>query len=360
MEAFSQPHFYRRKPRKSHESAPGSLIFIGERKMDSVSIELIDYNREDLNEKRLSKVEAALGYLPQNSVTWLNIAGLHDTEFIGKLQPLLKIHPLILEDILNTEQRPKFEEIDDYLFISLKMLDWDEQQNSIKTEQVSFIVKPNFLVTFQEAEGDVFEPVRERIRTKRGKVRNSGCDYLAYTLLDSIMDHYLFLIDEIGEAVQELEIKVIDNPEKEVLEEINRYKRELNYLARMIRPVRELVTSMSRSESQLISKKTRPYIKDLQGLAIHGIEHIDTYRENLSDYLNIYHTNLTTRMNDVIRVLTVFASIFTPLTFIAGVYGTNFEYFPELSYRYSYLIFWGVNITVAVTLLIFFKRKQMI
>ncbi len=353
------------KKRTQNEGAvPGSLIFIGQRKMDQVRISVMDYNKENCTEATFDNIEEAIQFTHNNTVTWINIEGLHDTSFIEKVGKHFSIHSLVLEDILNTGQRSKFESIEDYMFITLKMLDLQEEQEDhemwISSEQVSMIVKDNFLITFQEQTGDVFEPVRDRIRNNRGRIRYSGCDYLAYVLLDSIVDNYIYLIEELGEGVEDLELNVLDSPEDDILEDINGYKRELNFLSKVIRPVRDTVINFTRTENESLQETTRIYLRDLQDLTLHSVESIDTYRELLNDYLNIYHTRVSNRLNDIMRVLTIFSAIFIPLTFLAGIYGTNFEYFPELSYKYSYFIFLGACFMIGIGMLFFFKRKKWI
>ncbi len=352
------------KKRSQNKGAvPGSLIFIGQQKMKDVRISVMDYNKDGYTEAEFDNIEDAVQHTQNNTtVTWINIEGLHDTSFIEKVGDHFNIHVLLLEDILNTGQRSKFEAIEDYVFITLKMLDLDESEDTevlnISSEQVSIIVKDNFLITFQEQTGDVFDSIRDRIRNKRGRVCTSGTDYLAYILLDSIVDNYNYLIEELGQSIEDIELNILDSPDQEVLEHINKYKRELNFMSKIVRPARETINNFARTDNDNLKRKTRPYLRDLQDMTTHAIETIDTYRVLLSDYLHIYHTNVSHRLNDIMRVLTIFSAIFIPLTFIAGVYGANFEYMPELSYKYGYLIFWCVLITVALSLLLFFRRKK--
>jgi magnesium transporter len=240
----------------------------------------------------------------------------------------------------------------------MKMLQYNEEEQRVTAEQLSMVLGPDFLITFQERPGDVFEPVRDRIRKHKGRIRISGNDYLAYALMDTVIDNYIYLIEHIGEQIEELEEQILENPHKETLKQINVFKREISFLGKVIRPLREMVNRLARSESEYFYENTSPFIKDLLDLVIHAIETIDTYREILSDYLNIYHTNLSTRMNEVMKVLTIFAAIFIPLTFLAGIYGTNFDYIPELGFRYSYFIMWGVMATMAVVMIIYFRKKK--
>jgi magnesium transporter len=337
---------------------PGSLVFIGKKKMEQPKIRVIDYDPENLREFELEDLKQALSLKKTDTVTWLNLYGLHDTEMIKEIGHAFDLHPLTLEDILHTGQRPKMEDYDDYLFFALKMLRYDEKTDTIQSEQLSMVLGETFLITFQERPGDVFEPVRDRLRKKKGRIRTTGLDYLAYALLDTIVDNYINIIERMGEQIENIEDKILDNPSRAILEQINDYKREMNYLRKSIRPAREFILHLSRLESALINEQTTPFLKDLLDLATQAVEVIDTYREMLSDHLNIYHSGISNRLNEIMKVLTIFSAIFIPLTFIAGIYGTNFDYLPELHFKYSYFIFWGVLLIVAGVMLKFFKRRN--
>jgi magnesium transporter len=228
----------------------------------------------------------------------------------------------------------------------------------VVNEQLSMVVADRFVLTFQERSGDVFEPVRERIRRKKSRIRASGTDYLACALMDTVVENYISVIEQIGEKIEDLEEEILSGHDTGVMEKINHFKREINYLRKSIRPAREAIFQLSRLESDLIHEKTLPFFKDLEDLIIHATEAIDTYRDLLTDQLNIHNSVTANRMNDIMKVLTIFAAVFIPLTFIAGIYGTNFEYLPELKYRYSYFVFWGVLIIIAGALLYHFKKKR--
>jgi magnesium transporter len=268
------------------------------------------------------------------------------------------LHPLLVEDILNTGQRPKFEVFDNCLFMVLKMIRYEKEKQMIVNEQLSLVLGDTFLLTFQEQPGDVFEPVRERIRNQKGRIRGSGIDYLAYALLDTVVDNYIYIIEKLGEKIEDVEEEILEQADHGVMEKINMFKREMNFLRKSIRPAREAIIQLSKLDSELIREQTIPFLKDLQDLITHAAEAIDTYRDMLSDQLNLYNSVISNRMNDIMKVLTIFAAIFIPLTFIAGIYGTNFEYLPELHFKYSYFVFWGVMITVAIVMLLFFKKKR--
>jgi magnesium transporter len=346
-----------RKRDEARGQVPGSLIFIGKQKVERTTINVIDYDADNLNEFELTGVDQLADLATSSSVTWINIYGLHDIETIRSIGARFTIHALWLEDVLNTGQRPKLEVNDDSIFFVLKMFRYDAAEGIVHAEQLSMIIGPNYLVTFQEQPMDVFGAVRDRIRKKKGRIRTVGTDYLAYALLDSVVENYIDVIERIGERVEELDEEILDDPGNEIIAKISNTKREVNYLRKSVRPARDAVILLGKLEHDILGDQIPPFLKDLQDLITHAAEAIETYREMLTDQLNIYHSTLSNKMNDVMKVLTIFAAIFIPLTFIAGIYGTNFEYFPELHYRYSYFVFWGVIVAVGAGMLVFFKKK---
>ena len=337
---------------------PGTPVFIGNRKVDEIRIRVIDYDKSKLLEDELRNISDGTEFKEKNTVTWINIDGLHNAELMKEMGKAFDLHPLLIEDIMNTDQRPKLLESDNNLFLVLKMLRYDEKSRTIIAEQLSLVIGKTFLLTFQEQTGDVFEPVRERIRKQKGRIRTTSIDYLAYALIDTVVDNYIYIIERLGEKIEDMEEAVLGSPEPVVMEQLSNYKKEMNYLRKSIRPAKEAITQLSRLDNDLINERTIPFLKDLEDLITQASEAIDTYREMISDQMNLYNSALSNKMNDVMKILTIFAAIFIPLTFIAGIYGTNFEYLPELNFKYSYFIFWGVMIFVAVALLIFFKRKK--
>lgn len=336
--------------------APGSLVFIGDKKTDEVQVRLIDYDSDKLNDNIMGGIEEAARCLSPDTVSWININGLHDTGCIEKIGSVFSLHPLLLEDVLNTGQRPKLEEFDNAIFIVVKMLRLEE--GVVLSEQLSMVLGPSYLLTFQERPGDVFEPVRNRIRNSQGRIRASGVDYLAYALLDTVADHYIRIVEQLGGQVEDLELEVLTDARPSILLKINSFRRELSFLRKSMRPAREAALKLSKLDSDFIRPATGPFLKDLNDIFIQASDAIDTYREMLSDELDIYNSTVSNRMNDIMKVLTIFAAIFIPLTFIAGVYGTNFEYLPELHYKYSYYIFLGGMVAVAIAMLLFFKRRR--
>jgi len=336
---------------------PGTAVFIGTQKIDFSRIRIIDYDPAGFQELELEDIKEGISFKETETVTWINIDGVHDTELIKKVGDIFGLHPLVIEDIVNTGQRPKMEEYDDYLFFVLKMLRYDRDKEMVIGEQLSMVLGSTFLLTFQEQPGDVFEPVRERIRKHKGRIRGTGIDYLAYALLDTIVDNYIQVIERLGEQIEDIEEEILDAPSPALLQRINLYKREMNYLRKTVRPAREFILQLNNLDSDLIGDATWPFLKDLLDLSTQAVEVIDTYRDMLSDHLNIYHTGMANKLNEIMKVLTIFSVIFIPLTFLAGIYGTNFEYLPELHYRYAYFVFLLVLIAVALLMLRFFKRR---
>ena len=337
---------------------PGTPVFIGNKKQDNILIRMIDYNQTNLKEETITNIEDLRSYEKKDSVTWINIDGLHDVDSIRQICDIFSLHPLVSEDIVNTGQRPKLDEYDDNLFIVVKMLMYDDAKKLIRSEQLSLLVMEKVVLTFQERQGDFFEPIRERIRKQKGRICSSGTDYLAYALLDTVVDNYIYLVERMGELIEDLEVSILADPKPELLDNINYYKREMNFIRKAIRPFREFLIRLNRIETELITPVMEPFLKDLEDLIMQVTEAIETYREMLSDQLNIYHTSVSNRMNDIMKVLTIFAAIFIPLTFIAGIYGTNFEYVPELRYRFAYPVFLGVMASIAGVMLYYFRKKK--
>ncbi|MCP8311053.1 MAG: magnesium/cobalt transporter CorA [Candidatus Methylarchaceae archaeon HK01M] len=337
---------------------PGTLIHIGEKKIEKVKITIIDYNEAQFQEKEAKKVEECFPYKDQPNVTWINIDGIHDVEIIEKIGNHFNLHPLQLEDILNTEHRPKIEDFEDYIFVVLKMLYYDEKENEIKDEQISLILASNIVISFQESEGDVFNPIRERIRNGKGRIRKMGADYLAYALIDAIVDNYFIILEKLGEKIQDLEEELVTNPTSETLHAIHKLKRENIFLRKSVWPLREVVSKLERGESSLIKETTVIYLRDVYDHIIRVIDTIETFRDLLSGMLDIYLSSISNRMNEVMKVLTVIATIFIPLTLIASIYGMNFTYMPELESPWGYPIVLVGMLFIVTLMLIYFKRKK--
>ncbi|WP_027136631.1 magnesium/cobalt transporter CorA [Gaetbulibacter saemankumensis] len=337
---------------------PGSIIYTGEKEYSELFIETFNYNKDQFTEKELKNVEETFEFKTSESVTWINLNGLNQVGAIEALGNHYELHPLVLEDIVNTNHRPKIDEYDDYLFVVLKMLHNDKDENII-SEQVSFILGKNYVLSFQEAEGDVFDSVRDRIRHAKGRVREMKADYLLYILMDAVIDHYFSVVELLGDKIEDLETLIfLGNADKSINKDIRDLKKDILRIRRAISPLREVINRIEKHDSPLILKKTKTFYRDIYDHQIQVSENIDIYREMVWSLMDMYMTTISNKMNEVMKVLTIMASIFIPLTFIAGIYGMNFEYIPELHYKYSYFILWGVMIVLFLLMLRYFKRKK--
>jgi len=337
---------------------PGTIVHIGEKKVEKVRIRILDYDEARLEEKEAETIEESFPFKDKPTVTWINIDGLHQLDIIEKLGAHFGLHPLLLEDISNTEQRPKMEDYGDYIFIVLKMLYRHDNSGEIEGEQVSLILGANFVISLQEREGDVFDPVRERIRKAKGRIRKAGADYLAYALLDVIVDNYFVTLENTGEKIEGTEEQLSLDPSPGVLQSVHKLKKEMIFLRKSVWPLRELVSGLERCESPLIHESTSAYLRDVYDHTIQIIDTVESYRDTISGLLDIYLSSISNKMNEVMKVLTIFASIFIPLTFIAGVYGMNFGFMPELKWHWGYFIILLVMLLVVISLVRYFRRKK--
>ena len=338
---------------------PGSLVHIGRPRTEKTKITVIDYDETQFVEQDLGAIEACFPFKDRATVTWINIDGIQQTDVLEKIGSCFSLHSLVMEDILNTEQRPKMENYGDYLYLVLKMLYYDDTAHVVSMEQISLVVGQNYVISFQEGiEGDVFGHVRERLRNEKGRARKLGSDYLAYSLVDAIVDNYFAILEKLGEKIEVIEEKLIINPTTQTLHEIHHLKREMIYLRKAVWPLRELISGLERGETPLVHTATRLYLRDVYDHTIQVIDTIETYREMVSGMLDIYLSSISNRLNAVMKVLTIIATIFMPLTFIAGVYGMNFKHMPELEWRYGYFLIWGVMILIGVFMLIYFRKKK--
>jgi magnesium transporter len=336
---------------------PGTLIHIGEKHAEKAKITLCEYDEPHFNEKEILTLEGLMPPPDRKTVTWIHIDGLQDVHLLEQMGIVFGVHPLILEDILNTDQRPKLEDHGDYLYIVLKRFHMD-QDSRIVPEQVSMVLGPNYLISLQEKEGKLLDPVRERLRNDRGRLRKGGADYLAHALLDGIVDGYFLILDHFGEKIEILEEALMGHPSPETLRAIEIFKRELILLRKAVWPLREMVGNLSRSDSPLIREPSILYFRDISDHTVQVIDTIETYRDMLSGMLDIYLSTISNRMNEVMKVLTVIATIFMPLTFLAGIYGMNFKHMPELEWPWGYFALWGVMMAIAVVMLVYFRRKK--
>jgi magnesium transporter len=336
---------------------PGTLVHIGEKKAEIPKITIMDYSETHFQEKEAKTIEECFLFKETPTVTWINIDGLHQVEILEKLGECYEFHPLVLEDILNTDQRPKIEDYGEYLYIVLKMLDQRNKSNEILTEQISLILGPSFVISFQEEEGDVFDPIRERIRSGKGRIRKMGADYLAYALLDAIVDNYFIVMEKLGEKIEFLEEELVKRPIPETLQTIHHLKREMIFFRKAVWPLREVIGSLERGELPQVKETTRIYLRDVYDHTIQVIDTIETFRDMVSGMLDIYLSSVSNRLNAVMKVLTIIATIFMPLTFLAGIYGMNFKHMPELEWKWGYPAVWIAVILISVSMLTYFKKK---
>lgn len=335
---------------------PGTLVYTGDSKADRIKISLIEYNETEFIEQEFYDLSECISHVKPHLVKWINVEGIHKTEVIEKIGQLYKIHALTLEDIVHVDQRPKFEDYETYVVAIMKMINYNSKVNA---EQLSIVLFDNMVISFQEPEGgDAFDIIRNRLRQGKGRIRKSGADYLAYALIDAVIDCYFHAIERIGDVVEKIEEDIIDRSSKESLLQLYELKREMIFLRKQVWPMRDMISNMARSETKLINPSTDIYLRDLQDHVTRIIDTVETYRDLLSGIMDIYLSTNANKMNEVMKVLTIMSSIFIPVTFIAGVYGMNFEFMPELKSPYGYGITWGVMLCVMIGLIIYFKRKK--
>ncbi|MDD5081599.1 MAG: magnesium/cobalt transporter CorA [Candidatus Omnitrophota bacterium] len=349
-----------KKISKTAGHLPGELIHIGENTGKKVKVSVMDYDPDAFREKTDINIDEALSFKDNNSITWINVDGLHELGIIEKIGNKFGLHSLTLEDIVNTGQRPKFEDFESYIFIVLKMVMFDDKNKEITAEQVSFILGEDFVVSFQEKEGDVFDPIRERIRKAKGRVRKMKADYLAYSLIDAVIDNYFSILEKLDDKIEIIEETLISNPEPNTLGDIYKLKRDIIFLKKSIWPLREAVNSLERAESDIISENMGVFFRDIYDHTIQAIDTVETFRDMVSGMLDIYLSSISNRMNEIMKVLTIFAAIFIPLTFIAGIYGMNFEFMPELKWKWGYFMALSIMFLLGTGMLFYFRKKKWI
>lgn len=337
---------------------PGSLIHVGEKKVEKVIIKVLAYNSEKLIEKELSSIDECMAFKERSDLNlWINIDGIDKVEVIEKIGNYFNVHPLTLEDVLHTGQRPKADDYGSYIFTVLKIMLLNKEQE-ITTDQISIIFGSNFILSFQERKVDLFNPLIERLKNPTSRLRKSGVDYLAYGLIDAIVDNYFLILEDLGEEIEDLEEELVMSPKPETMKAIQKYKRDMIILRKSVWPLREMINILHRSESDLITETTRIYLRDVYDHTIQVIDSVETYRDILSSMVDVYLSSLSYRMNDVMKVLTVIATIFIPLTFIAGVYGMNFKYMPELELRWGYPAVMVFMTALGISMFTYFKKKR--
>jgi magnesium transporter len=347
----------KRKGSRRPGMSPGSLIYIGEERLDSARISVIRYSPEAVSEHDPVTVSEAAALRSGPSVTWINVDGVHDTAVMEELGRAFALHPLLLEDVVHTDQRPKLDSYDDHLFLVLKMIRASDSEHETRVEQLSLVLGGGYVMSFQEASGDVFDPVRQRIRNSRVRIRSLGADYLLYALIDAVVDHYFLVLDRMAERSERLEADVFAGTTAKTLEEIQRVKHDLIFLRRSVWPLREALSSLLREGSSMVDAKTLVFFRDVYDHTIHVLDTVEGLRDTTSGLLDIYLSAASNRLNEVMKVLTIIATIFIPLTFIAGVYGMNFEHMPELQWWWAYPVVLGGMTLVALVMLAFFRRR---
>ena len=339
---------------------PGSLIYTGDKGEAKTRITLTDYDEQGLRSREITSLDECPTLPERSGVTWIDVSGISQVGHLERLGECFKLHPLVLEDILNVDQRPKVEDYEDYLFIVIKAISSKPEIDEIVAEQISLILGANYVLSFHENSEDLFKPVRERLLTAKGRIRKAGADYLAYALMDLIVDNYFVTLEQFGEQVEFMEDEVVRQPMPATLQTVHHLKNHMIILRRSLWPLREVIARLERRESPLISEATAVFFKDVYDHTIIAIDTVETYRDILSGLLDIYLSSVSNRMNEIMKVLTIIATIFMPLTFLAGVYGMNFKYMPELQWHYAYFGLWAIMILLAGCMVLYFKKRKWI
>ncbi|MCB1191260.1 MAG: magnesium/cobalt transporter CorA [Leptospiraceae bacterium] len=336
----------------------GALVHIGDASTEKIEIKIIDYNEDNFKEIEVENVEECFPFKNSSNVTWINVSGIHQVDIIEKLGIYFDLHPLILEDILNTDQRLKMEDFESYIFIVMKMILFNEKKNRIEFEQVSFILSSNFVISFQEKKGDIFKPIAERIKAGKGRIRKMHTDYLVYALIDSIVDNYFIILEYIEDQIEDLEEDVVSKPVPGTLKTIHNLKKEMIYFRKSVWPLREVLSNLQRTDTKLIKQSTHIFLRDVYDHTIQVIDTIENFRTMVSGMLDIYLSSISYRMNEVMKVLTIMSTIFIPLTFIVGVYGMNFKNMPELEWHWGYYFILFFMSLIGMGMLVFFRKKK--
>jgi magnesium transporter len=354
-----KPVFYRREFTQAAKRGlpPGVIVHVGNKLIEKTIVSVIDYGEGHSNERIVSDVGEILSFREDSSVIWVNINGLHEPEVIEKIGAMFNIHPLYLEDIVDTSQRPKVEDAEDYLFLTLKMAEFRGETDEIVPQQISLILGKNFLITFQEKEGDPFDPIRTRIRAGKGVIRKSGVDYLAYCIVDALIDEYYTTIDKLSDRIESLELDLVKKPSTNSLSILHRLKTDLIFLRKAVWPMREVINVIAFGDSDLIPTTGKVYWRDVYDHTIHIMDTLDTLRDIVGGMLDVYLSSVSYRLNEVMKVLTIIATIFIPLTFIAGWYGMNFKAMPEIDWQYGY--YWVIGLaSISIGSMLFMYRRK--
>ncbi|MGV8161823.1 MAG: magnesium/cobalt transporter CorA [Candidatus Nanoarchaeia archaeon] len=339
---------------------PGSLVYVGDKIPKGTRIRVIDYSEDSYEQNEVQDVRDILKYKKTNSVTWINFDGVHNPQLIEAVGKEFCLHPLVMEDILNTDQRSKIDDYEDYIYIVARMFYNIRGIEEIHSEQISIIIGKNFVLSFQETEGDIFDILRDRLKLNKGKVRKLGSDYLGYSLLDLLVDNYFSIMEKMGEDLETIEDALAEEPDPSTLQRIHNIKQRMIFLRKSVWPLREAISKFQRLENPLITPETRIYLRDVYDHTIQVIDTIESYRDTTSSMIDIYLSSISYKMNEIMKVLTIISTIFIPLTFIAGVYGMNFEFMPEITWKYGYFVILGFMAIVGVTMLYYFKKRKWI
>lgn len=346
------------KPSQKAGLPPGSMVYVGKAREGETVISAFDYNDQKIEfYEKLQPEELSICTNPE-TVTWVNVDGIHEPEIIDKVCEIFGIHPLTREDIVNTSLRPKIEEYDDYYFVVMKMIYFYGETGQILIEQVCFILGKKYVITFQEQFGDVFQSVRDRIRQDGSRLRKRKSDYLLYALMDVILSNYFIVLEKLEDKIEDLEERLYENSHSQILQEIQVMKKELIYLRRAVFPLREVISQIVRGDGKMISSKIQVYYRDLYDHIYQVTDIVETFRDLLSGLHDLYLSEVSNRMNEIMKVLTIISTIFIPLTFIAGIYGMNFSYMPELKWHWGYPAIWAVMLTMALGMIAYFRRKK--
>jgi magnesium transporter len=338
--------------------APGTLVHWGEEKTGEVRVSVISYDADEVREADTASIDDLGPPRSEGEIVWINVDGIHRTEIIEQIGRQFELHPLLLEDIADTDERAKAEDYGPYILVLMKMLRYDEAAGEVLSEQVSVVFGSSFVISFQESAGDVFDPVRQRIRNGRGRIRSAGADYLAYALIDAVADSYFIVEEKLGEQIADLEEALVARPDAQIVKRIYILRRQVMVLRRSVWPLREAIGVLQREESALIQPSTVFHLRDVYDHTIHVMDTIENFRELLAGMLDVHLSSVSNRMNEVMKVLTIIATIFMPLTFLAGVYGMNFRYMPELASPWGYPAVMGIMALIGIGMLAYFRRKR--
>ena len=354
---MAEPKRILRRSKKTG-APPGTLIHVGEQKVQKAKITVLYYDQTNFQMNETATVEECIPLKEKPAVTWIHVIGLHQVEILEKLGSCYGLHPLILEDILNTDQRPKMEDFEDYIYIVMRLVSLADKSSDIQAEQVSLILGKNFVISFQETDTDFFGPIRERIKNSKGRIRTMGADYLAYILLDIMVDNYFAVLEKFGEQIETLEDSLMANPTLENLHTLHRLKREMIYLRKSTWPLRELINGLERAQSPLIQPTTLTYLRDIYDHTIQVIDTIETYRDMLSGMVDTYLTSISNRTNEVMKVLTIIATTFIPLSFVTGLFGMNFQNMPPLKWAWGFYSALALMLGIAGSMILYFRSKK--